>query len=119
MLVEALKETAYGIASLARYDYGAAGLHFKSEAGLGLGAAAAGVVASGLGGGGGGSSSGVGRAPSVGAPSSSGTAGTGGVGTPSGPTYIIQTNPWSADDTPRMKRNQVDKILASSSQARN
>lgn len=119
MLVEALKETAYGIASLARYDYGAAGLHFKSAAGFGLGAAAAGVVASGLGGGGGGSSSGVGRAPSVGAPSSSGTAGTGGVGTPSGPTYIIQTNPWSADDTPRMKRNQVDKILASSSQARN
>lgn len=120
MLVESLKETAYGIRSLAIYDYGGAALHFKSAAGFAVGAVAAGVVASGLGGGGGGgSSAGVGRAPSVGAPSSSGTAGTGGVGTPTGPTYIIQTNPWSADDTPRMKRNQVDKILASSSQARN
>lgn len=116
MLVEALKETAYGIASLARYDYGGAALHFKSAAAFGVGAVAAGAASAGLGGGGG--VSGNTSRASAGAPSVSGGGGGGGP-QQSGPTYIIQTNPWSADDTPRMKRNQIDKILASSSQARN
>ena len=118
MLVESLKETAYGIRDLANYNYGGAALHFKSAAGFAVGAVAAGVVSSQLGGGGGASApGGGGSAPSVSPPS--GGTGSGGGQQQSGPTYIIQTNPWSNDDTPRMKRNQIDKLLARSSQGRN
>ncbi len=49
LTVEALKETAYGIASLARHDYSSAGTHFASAAAFGTAALAAGYGARSLG----------------------------------------------------------------------
>jgi len=130
MVIEALKETAYGIASLARYDYGGAALHFKSAAAFGVGAVAAGLAASALGGGGSSSASAGGAASTGG--SSYRTNSSGGFSSPppstsdayyhqtgprtqaveQGPIYVIATNPFRVDDTPRMKRNMVNQFTA-------
>lgn len=109
MMIEALKETAAGFASLALGPIGgvsAAG-HFKAAGLYAAGAVAAGVAARGLGGGGGGASAGggaTGGAPAR-APSASEAA-------PQSSIVYVVGDPHDTETNPRRRQNNARRIVA-------
>ena len=104
MLVESLKETAYGVAAIASgYGFAAAAPHFKSAALFGAAAVAAGVAAHGLGGGGGSTASA--SAPNVGSSGASSSLGQATTQT------IIVYGDALAENSPRGQQVLAKKII--------
>lgn len=110
MLIESLKEAAYGVASIAVGNAASAGAHFKSSAMFLAGSVAAGVAANALGSGGGSAAGGGGTAGGTGSaaprPSS---------GSPSEPAqrtvvHIIG-DPYDTETNPRRRLNNAKKTL--------
>lgn len=121
MLVEAIKNTAYGFAALARYDLPGAGNHFVSAAKFGAGAAIAGLTASYIG-----TSAGVAHSDAqakerereksekdrVGSGGGRGSLGSGGSSGSPQPIRIIVYADAFAEDSERGKRATAEKIVA-------
>lgn len=109
MLIESLKEAAYGVASIAIGNGASAAAHFKSSAMFLAGSVAAGVAANALGGGGGGAASagagGGGTGSAAPRPSSGGTS------DPGQRTVVhIIGDPFDTESNPRRRLNNAKKI---------
>ena len=110
MLIESLKEAAYGIGSLAIGNGAGAAAHFKSSALFLAGSVAAGVAANQLGGG---------ATPAAGG--AGGGAGAGAPGAPRQPqnenagqsiVYVVG-DPYDTETNPRRRQNSARKLVAS------
>lgn len=117
MAVESVKELAYGIASIARYDYPGAGAHFLAAAKFAAGATLAGVAAHSLGtSGSAGAHSSGGGAGAGHAPASAGGGGPGG-GVDRGQRVIyVVGDPFDENASARQRQNnmrtQVERVIA-------
>lgn len=109
MLIESLKEAAYGVKDLAFGNGAGALLHFKSAAMFGAGAVAAGIAANQLGGGGSGGAAGGGGggagggAPAAPRPAQNENAGQSIV-------YVVG-DPFDTEANPRRRQNNAKRIL--------
>jgi hypothetical protein len=110
MLIESLKEAAYGIASLAVGNAPGAAAHFKSSALFAAGSIAAGVAANQLGGGGGAGAAAGGAGAGGGAPSKAGSAPAN--SNQSSIVYVVG-DPFDTETNPRRRQNSARKLVAS------
>jgi len=110
MLIESLKEAAYGVANLAVGNAPGAAAHFKSSALFAAGSIAAGVAANQLGGGGGAAGAAGGAGAGGGAPSR--PAANANANPQSSIVYVVG-DPFDTETNPRRRQNSARKLVAS------
>lgn len=108
MLIESLKEAAYGVANLAVGNAPGAAAHFKSSALFAAGSIAAGVAANQLGGSGAGASAGGGAGASAGAPRAPAANEN---SNPQSSVVVVYGDPFDMETNPRRRQNNAKKLL--------
>lgn len=109
MLIESLKEAAYGVANLAVGNAPGAAAHFKSSALFAAGSIAAGVAANQLGGGGGGGGAAAGGAGAGGGAPSKPAANSN--ANPQSSIVYVVGDPFDTEANPRRRQNNAKRLL--------